>query len=559
MTERHSWGRILLRLLVAVVVLGGAYVGLAVWVGGQVPSGTTVAGVSIGGMSTEQAATTLKSDLAMTASQPVIVRAGDETFELDPGAAGLSLDIDRTLQGLTGRTYDPGEIWQRLTGGEAQPLRVSVDQDRLEAALEGAAKKVDRPGREGSITFVDGSVRIVLSTQGRSLDVPGTAKAVAQAWPRQPEVKGAVTVSDPKLSVREIKRVEKSFAKPAMSGPVTVVIGKARTRLTAVQLGRMLTVKDDGKGHLRPDLDGQQLLKVVRAEVSGAERVPVDAQVRLIGGEPRVIPGHNGKVINPKSLHDKVFAALTAKSRTARVATISKPPATTTAEANKLGVKQVISSFTSHMPGGPENAARTHNIKTALDHINGTLVKPGEQFSLLGVLGTFTRAKGYVEAHVISNGRLVNALGGGISQVSTTVFNTSYFAGVQLDEHTPHSFYISRYPVGREATLWRPTIDNKWTNNTGHGILIQTWVTGQDIHMRFWGTKTFAVSSHTGERRNITAPKTIYDDSPKCIPQYPVEGFDITVTRTVRRNGTTVDHNVFNTHYKPEDRVVCTG
>lgn len=554
-----TWRRIALRLCVAVVVLGGAYVGLSVWLGSHVPANTTVAGVKIGGMSQQQAASTLTTELAQTASAPVTLQVEDDSVALDPKAAGLSLDLDRTLRGLSGRSYDPRDLWNRLTGGGPQPLRVHVDTTQLKAALHRAAASVDRPGREGAITFDAGTVKTVLPQQGRALDVPGTATAVAAAWPRQPEVKAVLTVTEPQMSVAAVTKADQTLARPAMSGPVIVTVGKSKVTLTPSRLAPLLTMKPDGKGGLGLVLDGPGVLKAVRAAAPGAEREPVDATIRLVGGSPEVIPAVNGLVIDPSFLTPSVTAALTSHSRTATAKLIPKVPAVTTKQAKDAGVKEAIATFTSTMPGGPENDARTRNIVTALRHINGTLIMPGKQFSLLKTLGALTKAKGYVEAHVIESGRLANAMGGGISQVSTTVFNTSFFAGVQLDEHTTHTYYIPRYPVGREATLWIPTLDNKWTNTTDHAILIETHVTGQVISMTYWGTKQFTVKDSTGPRRKVTAAATIHDKSPDCIPQDAGEGFDITVTRTVSQGKKVVDHNVFNTHYAPSVHVICTG
>ncbi len=145
-------------------------------------------------------------------------------------------------------------------------------------------------------------------------------------------------------------------------------------------------------------------------------------------------------------------------------------PQLTTAEAEKIKPKEVISTFTTYFP---DNPPRTNNIKIAARTLNGTFVAPGKQFSLNGTLGKRTPEKGYAEAPVIMNGRLVKDYGGGVSQVSTTTFNAAFFSGVRIDEHTPHSFYISRYPEGREATVSWPDVDQKWTNDTGYGIIIQ--------------------------------------------------------------------------------------
>jgi vancomycin resistance protein YoaR len=191
--------------------------------------------------------------------------------------------------------------------------------------------------------------------------------------------------------------------------------------------------------------------------------------------------------------------------------------------------------------------------------LNGTIVRSGDQFSLNAILGERTPAKGYLKAPVIYAGRLETAYGGGVSQVSTTVFNAAFFSGVRIEDHTTHSFYISRYPEGREATLSWPDVDQKWTNDSGSGILISSYLTGSDLTVTFFGTKAWEIEAVKGPRRNMVAPKIILDGLPGCVPQAPTPGFDVTVTRIFKRDGAQVKSSQFNTHYIPEDNVSCTS
>ena len=142
---------------------------------------------------------------------------------------------------------------------------------------------------------------------------------------------------------------------------------------------------------------------------------------------------------------------------------------------------------------------------------------------------------------MILNGRLVKATGGGVSQISTVIYNLAWFSGVALTEHQAHSFYISRYPAGREATVNWPTIDNKWTNTTPYGMLVQMWVSGSQVHGRMWSTKVYDVEAIEGPRTNPRPGKVIRDSSAGCVPQSSiVAGFDITVKRVIRKAGAVV-------------------
>lgn len=229
----------------------------------------------------------------------------------------------------------------------------------------------------------------------------------------------------------------------------------------------------------------------------------------------------------------------------------------TTAEAKKTVPKEQISTFTTYLP---DNPVRTGNIKIAVRDLDGAYVAPGESFSLNQRLGQRTAAKGYSKAGVIYGGRLTNDYGGGISQLSTTLFNAVFFSGAKIEEFHPHSFYISRYPEGREATISWPNVDNRFTNDTGAGILISAAVNGNELTVSFDGRKKYdEVKAAKSARRNITQPKTIRDDSKDCVAQSPNVGFSVDITRTFIKGGRTVKTSTFTTTYSPQDSVTCTG
>ena len=547
--------RAFLRLVVALVVLGGTYYGLATFLSRHVPSNTTVDGIAIGGMSPDEATVTLQRVLATRASQPVHLEAPSRTVDIEPGTAGLEVDLEATLSDLSGFTLNPVQLWEYLTGGERRPLKVRVDRAKLTAAVTEAARAVDSPVKEGSITFTGGRATAVVSAVGEEVKVPETTDAVASAWPRQQVVPAVMNLTQPKLSADEINRAVREFATPAMSGPVKVVAGGVTVMLQPVQYAPALSLADDGLGTLRPSIDAPKLLAALRAADPGIERTPVDATVRLVAGAPQVVPAVVGMTFDEPAVPAPFLAALTSPTRTATIGMVAAPPKVTTAMAQGWGVKEEISTFTTHFPVNPP---RTNNIKIAVGTLNGTLVRPGDQFSLNATLGPRTPAKGYLQAPVIYAGRLEKDYGGGVSQVSTTTFNAAFFAGVRIDRYTPHSFYISRYPEGREATVSWPDVDQLWTNDTGFGVLIKAYVSGNDLTVTFLGTRTWDIESARGPRRNVVQPKNIVDGRPGCVPQSPTPGFDVTVTRIFKKNGAQVRTSSFNTHYIPEDNVQCT-
>ena len=447
-------------------------------------------------------------------------------------------------------------MWVRLTGGEDQPLRVRIDRARLTAAVTEAAKSVDTPVVEGSITFSGGKVATVVSVTGQALNVAETTEAVASTWPGQQVVRAVMTITQPKIPAAEINRAVTEFATPAMSAPVRLVAGQTAVALEPAQYAPVLSLVADQNRTLQPKVDAAKLLAVVRAAVPGVERDPVDATVSLVAGSPQVVPARVGSTFDMVTTPTSFLAALTSQTRTAPISMVSTPAKVTTEMARGWGIKEQVSTFTTQFP---DNSPRTNNMSIAAAALNGTIVRPGDGFSLNGILGERTPAKGYQRAPVIYDDRLEQAFGGGVSQVSTTLFNAVFFSGVRIERYTPHSFYIARYPEGREATVSWPDVDQKWTNDSGFAILISSYLKGNDLTVTFFGTKKWDIEAVKGPRRNVVQPKTIVDDRQGCLPQSPNPGFDVTVTRIFKKNGAQVRTSTFNTHYRPEDGVKCTS
>lgn len=555
----REWGRILARSMIAIVVLAGAYLAVAWWTGRAVPAALVVEGVSVGGMTTEQATERLQAEFAAKVKAPIRVDlAGtNSSFSLEPATAGLTLDLPGTLAGLSGFTVDPSVIWNRLSGRPERPLLVHVDQNQLSEALTAQAAKVQSAPVDGTVSFVGGKVVTTPAHNGLALHVDDAARKITQAWPRVQSVTADATVTEPKVTQAKLDAAVRTFATPAMSGPVTIVIGDKTAAVTPEQYAGALSMVPDATGALAPVVDIEALRGVVVSATSGFVVPAQNASIVLEGGAPVVRPSVAGVAVDTTPAADLLVKAMTAPDRRMALSLVPAAPALTTEAAQALGVKELVATFDSTFPNNPD---RTVNLTTAANTINGTLIKPGEVFSLNGILGERTAAKGYREAGMILNGRLVKATGGGVSQISTVIYNLAWFSGVALTEHQAHSFYISRYPAGREATVNWPTIDNKWTNTTPYGMLVQMWVSGSQVHGRMWSTKVYDVEAIEGPRTNPRPGKVIRDSSAGCVPQSSiVAGFDITVKRVIRKAGAVVKTESYTTKYDAEDQVICTS
>lgn len=580
-----EWQAVVLRLLAALVVLGGIYVGAALYFQDRPPVGMTVDGIDIGSMTRDEAVERVERELADRLEEPfvVTVRASgdggraagvegtddvaDETVELVPAEAGLSYDVDATLEGATGLSFDPRVLWSHVSGGARSLSPVgAVDREELRAAVLRLAEDYDTEVVEGQVTLTDEGVRVVEAEVGRALDVGATVEAVATAWPDRRTADGRAVVAAPTLTQDEVLRFTREEVDPALSGPVSVTATRgsgddaptATAEIAPRELVELLgTERSDDT--LSLTLDEDALLARIRQDLGQLERGPRDATVRLDGDDVVVVPARSGAALQEDGLLDAVREALSAdgEGRTVQASVEPVQPAIATRVSEGWAFSP-MAEFASAFPTGESNAARTHNLHVGVENVNGTVVMPGQQFSLGDALGDLSEEGGYREAPVIQDGRLVMGLGGGLSQISTVVFNASWFAGVQLDAHTPHSYYISRYPAGREATLAYPVIDNVWTNDTETPVVVRSWIDEAQIHMVLLGERQYDVETVDGPRRDVEEPEVEEDDSAECVPQSPSEGFTITNVRILRAAAQEVSRDEFTTTYHPADEIVCT-
>jgi vancomycin resistance protein YoaR len=547
-TSRWPW---VAGAVLALLVVG---YGAAAWaVSDRVPAGVTIGGVEIGGQSSERAVATLQQRLGPTLGEPVAVTAGGKTAELDPVEAGLALDIPATVDSLVGFTLNPVTLWRHLSPGDDADAAVIADDAKLRATVATLAEDIDRKPVEGAVTFADGKATASPAEAGEQLDQGAAVEELKARWPSLSPIALPMKVTQPQIDSDAVDRAMSSFAVPATAGALIVEVGDKRTELppAAVTPALAMELKD---GELIPVGDGEALRTALLKANPELDTKPQDARIELTGGRPVVVPGKSGVSIDAKALAAQVAEALPTPARTAKLDVAVVEPELTTAEAEKLGVKEKISEFSSPLTA---NSARTENLRIAARTINGTLLLPGETFSLNGVLGQRTPGKGYNKAGTISGGRFIDTYGGGVSQMATTMFNGMFFAGLQDVFHKPHSLYISRYPEGREATVNWPDLDLKFKNDSEYGVLIEAWVSGGHVHTRFWGTTVWDIPASKGPRPHFRPPKTITETSPRCEAQSGQPGFDVDVTRTFSKGGQVVKRETFRTVYRAQNQVIC--
>jgi vancomycin resistance protein YoaR len=234
------------------------------------------------------------------------------------------------------------------------------------------------------------------------------------------------------------------------------------------------------------------------------------------------------------------------------------------ATAAELGISENVAAVSTYFAGS--SPSRVQNITTASQQFHGLLVAPGETLSMVDVLGDISLDTGYAEALIIYGDRTINGVGGGVCQVSTTLFRAAFFGGYQIDERYPHAYRVAYYEQGRgspgpglDATVFAPLVDFRFTNDSPYWLLMETYIYGNQLLWKFYSTsggRTVDWGS-SGATDVVEHPESLYRENPDLdqgeIKQvdYAADGANVVVTRTVTRNGVVIHQDTFNTHYLP--------
>jgi vancomycin resistance protein YoaR len=547
---------------VAVGLLALLYIVDLVVSTGNVPRGVTVAGVDVGGMTRTAAEERLRDQIEPRMSQPIKVKAGDTSEAIIPQDAGLAMDWPATLELAGDQPLNPITRLLSFFTTEEVGFATKTEQTRLAGAIDELRSKVDREATEGTIRF-DGVTPVVVEPkQGQKLDLAAAKQAVLDKWATGQTIELSVSTTPVKTSAANIQEALTQIAEPAVSGPVTVHGEGKDATFKPEGIAKSLVFEPTEDGHLNARLDPAKVVEAIGPQLKSTEKEGKDATIVFSGGQPSVQPSVDGLVVkwDDVTLGELMNVLKRTDDREMDAQYEHKPAKVTTEQANQLGITEVIGEFST---GGFAQDSGV-NIRTVAQKVNGAIVKPGETFSLNGFTGPRGAAQGYVEAGVIKDGAPGREVGGGISQFATTLYNASYFAGMKDAGHKEHSFYISRYPAAREATVFQDhngtsLIDLKFTNDAQTGVAIQAIWTPSSITVKLWGTKRYIVESVPGERTNPTEPVAKPGPPENCHASNGAPGFTASDTRVIKdaKTGQEIRRDTRTVKYNPQPKITC--
>jgi vancomycin resistance protein YoaR len=546
----------------SLVVLAAIGYGVAyAIVGSGVLPNTTVSGpslgdVSVGRMSPAAATAKVAAAIEPRASAPITLTVSGQAFALDPAVSGLTVDPAAAVATGGRRDATPAGLWKALFAHPRLKLAVAVDSAKLGAAVTALNSKIVGGGHDGAVVFHGTTPTAIAPVTGIAISHDQAVAAIKAAYltSTAPVVLPVETIQ-PSVTAAAVQIALTTVAQPAVASPITLVVGTNTVQVSPAVIAANLTFQPSG-GVLVPVLNSQGIEDAVGSTAFASLQTPSkDASFDVKSGTPVLVPSVEGGTADLSKLGSSISAVLTQPApRTIIVPAKGVDPAFTTADAQKLGVKEMVSTFTTHHPCC---ASRVTNIHTIANIVNGAIVMPGATFSLNKFVGQRDTKRGFVVAPEIQDGLFEDSVGGGVSQFATTLYNAVFFAGIKDITHTPHSYYISRYPAGREATVSWPSPNLIFQNNEPTAIVITTSYTGTSLTVTFWGTKYYDVTSTSSARYAPTTTGTVYNPRPDCEASAGEGGFQIDITQTLSQNGVVVNVNHIHTKYQPEPIIIC--
>ncbi|HAT6523256.1 TPA: hypothetical protein JAJ78_001770 [Corynebacterium striatum] len=521
---------------------------------GKVPRATSVGGVDISSMERTAAVEKLERELGDVETKPVNVTSGEKSSQLVPAESGLTLNYQKAVDGIPDASYNPvTRLFSFVKATQEIPVAVDIDDTALDGALERVKNELSFAPKDGMLELNNGQLKVTKPVLGQTVEPDDLKNSITENWLDPAGVEVEPVEVEPAINDDAIEAMRTGDVAKALDNPLTIngennVSGTLRKD----EIAQFVSIEaKDGKLELKVDTPKAQQLFEERMD--GSQVPGQNAKISFSGSKMNVTPSVDGSIIDWEKTMKDFDKRVKGDERTWDADYKPDPAEYTTEMAKKATFNDTVSEFST----GGFSGASGENIRRVAEEVNGAVVSPGETFSLNGYTGPRGTAQGYVESGIIIDGHSGTAVGGGISQFATTLYNAAYFAGMEDVAHTPHSYYISRYPAGREATVYEGAIDLQFKNTTNTPVRIETDFGGGKIAVRFKGTKTYNVESVNNGRWATTQP-TRMSVGENCSPSSGAPGFTTSDTRIIKDlSGREVSRETTTTVYDPQPIVSC--
>ena len=579
-----TWEVTLALLIVAIVIAGvGVLLIMELWLSDRVLPGVHVWDVDVGGQHPDDATAELEASLHYPADRHPTLRFGDLAWPVDPVGLGTELDVGATADaafapGHRGdlRTRLQEQIDVLLNGRMVMPV-YTFDSGAGAAFLSSISPEVNRSLRNATVSLNDDlKVEVIPGRGGREVDEEATQLAMAEAISEMSGGKGELVVRESEPLLTDL-RAAQAQAEEVLRAPIALTApGSEPWTIEPKTLAKWLLLQpatdDDGIASMSVKLDAGRVAGYAEKIGKQIYRPAKDGTFRWNSSLSRVEPVESsepGLELDVAATVSLIEEAAFSDQRTVALPTEMVSPAVATEDMAQLGIRELIAEGKTGFAGS--TPARVTNIVVGAAQFDGLLIAPGEIFSFNHYLGEVTAAKGYEKSIIIWGNETRADVGGGLCQVSSTAFRAAFWAGLPIVERWPHTFRVSYYepPKGLDATIYSPTVDLKFRNNTGHYILIHTVVNRKKktVAFRFYGTDTGRTVEMDGpyESRPVKHGPPVYRDDPTLAKgktkqiEWAKDGLDVTVNRVVKENGVEVRRDKFFSRYRPWRAVYLRG
>jgi len=545
---------------------------------GRIHPGIKIGDTYVGGLAPDQASRKLESKLNRALKKPVDIEYEDNHWEVTPDQFSVQVSVEKSID----RAYALGRkeglldrLRQRLAcwiNAKELSLIYSIDHKLMSSFIDEISKQINKDPVDAGILFENDEPKIAPSQIGITLNKPETFSLIKTKLvsSKNRKIEAPVTMIPVDITEDNAKDALKD-TKEMVQYPLTLNYEERMWQIESQEIRNLLRFKKTKKGKnpkavkLKAELDPDKVKKHIAELAEDLIVEPQNARFQVDGATVNIIPSENGRKVDTSTALAKMKKAVFADApRQVFLSTNVVEPDRTTEEAKAMGIKERISSFSTTFNSA--NAPRVNNIRLLAKALDDTTIAPGKVFSFNQATGPRTADKGYEEAPTIVQGELVPSIGGGICQVATTLFNSVFFAGYPVTARQNHSFYISHYPAGRDATVGWGGPDFRFENNTDSYLLIKTWSSSSSVTVAIYGTDydttvSYKASDFTNYKEfatmNVEDPTLPLDQ--EVVKTSGIEGRDITVYRTVKRDGKVIREDKFFSRYKPRHAVIRVG
>lgn len=550
--------------------------------------GVSAWGVDLSGMTTAQARTALAGQFAYPESTVFTFRDGDRIWQATASELGVTFDVERTIEAAytIGRRdsffASTGEQLTALQSGISLSPVVVYDQSRAEDFVRAIAGEIDRPMIDATIAInAEYEVLTTSSQVGRQVDVLATLNTLSAPVGslQSAEVPLVVVETHPPIADATEAAI---LAQTILAEPLTVTLETplpgdpgpwvAPRELIADALILERVNNEDGTQRYAVRMNEAQLQTFVEPLAHSLSVTPANARFVFDDDTGQLEPIQNavyGRELNVADSVDRINTALLGGQHSVSLALDVIPPAVPdAATGEELGIVELVSSATTYFAGSSD--VRKTNVAVAASRFHGIVIAPGQEFSFNEYLGDVSEESGFEEGLIIYGGRTVKGVGGGVCQVSTTAFQTAFYAGFPIPERWPHGYRVGYYEsgegAGMDATVFSPIVDFRFVNDTPYHLLIETYTNkaAATLTWKFYSTGDGRTVTKDGPYTSNVQPHgpTVYEENPDLNPgqtkqvDYAVDGADVTVYRTVYRDGQVLYQDTFISHYLPWQAVI---